>query len=40
MSHFPHGKCGLKFELAVEKLAEYGSLPSREVWVEIIVNMI
>ena len=35
MRHFPHGKCGLKYNLKFDGSFIIESLPSREVWVEI-----
>ena len=37
VGHFPHGKCGLKFTSLSLLLLPPLSLPSREVWVEIIM---
>ena len=36
-SHFPHGKCGLKYEIKPCRDMGRTSLPSREVWFEIIL---
>ena len=38
--HFPHGKCGLKFLYPARFPVHKTSLPSREVWVEIIVPVL
>ena len=37
--HFPHGKCGLKLTDAVKDAYWLQSLPSREVWVEIVSSL-